>query len=93
MRSYRKFQCSEGLSFKHKTLAIETVEEKCPFFSKHHDIDECRDLKRLTIGQRSKTFFRRNLCFGSCKLINMDKTSNLPRKTESLKFVMVHTQQ
>ena len=44
-----------------KTLATEAVEEKCPICSSNHDIDECEDLKKLTVDERSKVFFKKKL--------------------------------
>ena len=46
-----------------KNMAIETVEEKCPVCYRNHNIDECEDLKKVPVGERSKIFFRKRLCY------------------------------
>ena len=68
-----------------KTLATEAVEEKCPICSSNHDIDECEDLKKLTVDERSKVFFKKKLCYGCCKPINDGHNSKTCKKRRKCK--------
>ena len=68
-----------------KTLATEAVEEKCPICSSNHDNDECEDLKKLTVDERSKVFFKKKLCYGCCKPINDGHNSKTCKKRRKCK--------
>ena len=58
-----------------KTLAAEVVEKKCPISSSNHDICECEDLKKLSVDDRSKVFFKKKLWYGCCKPISKEHNS------------------
>ena len=60
----------ERKSRKIKTMATETAVEKCPFCGGNHDVEQCEDFKKSTVNERSKTFFRKRLCYGCCKPIS-----------------------
>ena len=68
-----------------KTLAIEAVEEKCPICSSNHDIDECEDLKKLPVDERSKVIFKKKLCYGCCKPISNGHNSKSCKKRRKCK--------
>ena len=50
-----------------KSLAVETKISDCPFCSARHDIEECDELKKLPVNERSKVFFKKKLCNGCCQ--------------------------
>ena len=52
-----------------KSLTIETKIGDCPLRSTRHDIEECDELKKLPVNERSKVFFKKKLCYGCCQLI------------------------
>ena len=68
-----------------KTLATEAVEEKCPICSSNHDIDECEDLKKLPVDERSKVFFKKKFCYGCCKPISNGHNSKSCKKWRKCK--------
>ena len=82
-----KFEKSlERKSRKIKTMATETAVEKCQFCGGNHDVEQCEDFKKLTVNERSKTFFRKRLCYGCCKPISDGhnlKTCNKRRKCKT----------
>ena len=68
-----------------KTLTTEALEEKCPICSSNHDIDECEDLKKLSVDERSKVFFKKKLCYGCCKPISNGHNSTSYKKRRKYK--------
>ena len=44
-----------------KTMAPETAVEKSPFCGGNHGVEQCENLKKLTVNERSKAFFRKRL--------------------------------
>ena len=76
---------SERRNRRLKTLATEAVEEKCPICSSNHDIDECEDLKKLPVDERSKVFFKKKLCYGCCKPISNGHNSKRFKKRRKCK--------
>ena len=52
-----------------KLLEIETKIGDCPLCSARHDIEECDELKKVPVNERSKVFFKKKLCYGCCQLI------------------------
>ena len=76
---------SERRNRRLKTLATEAVEEKCPICSSNHDIDECEDLKKLPVDERSKVFFKKKFCYGCCKPISNGHNSKSCKKWRKCK--------
>ena len=68
-----------------KALATEAVAEKFPICSSNHDIDECEDLKKLPVDERSKVFFKKKLCYGWCKPISDGHNSKSCKKQRKCK--------
>ena len=68
-----------------KTLATEAVEEEYLICSSTHDIDECEDLKKLPVDERSKVFFKKKLCYGCCKPISHGHNSKSCKKRRKCK--------
>ena len=68
-----------------KTLTTEALEEKCPICSSNHDIDECEDLKKLSVDERSKVFFKKKLCYGCCNPMSNGHNSKSCKKRRKCK--------
>ena len=61
------------------------MEERHPICSSNHDIDEYEHLKKLSVDERSKVFFKKKLCYGCCKPISNGHNSKSCKKRRKCK--------